>query len=101
MGDRSSKKEGDAGGSGPQWYQKPVGIIFLTVSAGVLLWFVTSVLQRSIAPSKPEVVIKEVPAEAQVEPQQEPPQPQQPKRQRAGERKEREKPKPPVEEEPK
>ena len=88
------KKNG--GGGGPEWYQKPVGIILLTVAGGILIWLVTSTLQQLFAPAKPVVQVIETPAKAQVELQ-----PQQPKSQKAGERNEREKPKPPVEEDPK
>ena len=92
------KKSGSDGG--PEWYQKPVGIVLLTVAGGILIWLVTSTLQQLFAPAKPVVQVIETPAKAQVEPQRQP-QPQQPKSQKAGERNEREKPKPPVEEDPK
>jgi hypothetical protein len=100
MEERSSKEKRSTGGGGYRWYQKPVGILLLTVFGGILIWLVTTLLQNFVAPSKTEVRVIEVPTKVQTQVPQ-PSEPQQPKSQRTGERKEREKQKLQVEEEPK
>jgi hypothetical protein len=100
MEERSAKEKRSTGGDGHRWYQKPVGILLLTVFGGILVWLVTTVLQNFVAPSKTEERVIEVPTKVQTQDPQ-PSQPQLPKSQRTGERKTREKQKPPVEEEPK
>jgi hypothetical protein len=100
MGERSSKENHSTGGGGHRWYQKPAGILLLTVFGGILIWLVTTLLQNFFGPSKTEVRVIEVPTKVQTQDSQASP-PQQPKSQRTGERRERGKQKPPVEEEPK
>ncbi len=99
MQEPSAKEKRSTGDGGHRWYQKPLGILLLTVFGGILIWLVTTVLQNFVAPSKTEVRVIEVPTKVQTQNPQ-PSQLQQPRSQRTGERKERDKQKPPVEEEP-